>query len=378
MERHCPGYGPDLELFGLIEYITYACQEMRITDINSFVLIGLSFLIGLGCVAYVRSKDKHERESYLTLVLVTALGGVISIMVCLWLYDFAYQFIDSSASKVMQSFIVIGPVEELAKLFTLLVLYQFIHKEMDEPVDGMIYIACIALGFSLIENYFYATRTPGSSHLIFFRLFLSTPIHITDSILMGLGFYVWTQRRQSYGLLLAAFIYASFIHGLFDAAIYMQNDWTGVAFVAITLFSFYVGIAAVNFGTAISPFRPTLEEYLKSVIHPGSVHGLDCSHCGDTEKKQLFRHRHFTLQKCTNCENLLLDQTQLDTVISYFTSKTLDRQEFLGYFGDQADKTHHEPEKLNSVLENIRQHHIEIYTGSWLPKRFFRSNSDKN
>ena len=353
-------------------------RSWRSRVIKPYILIVLSFLIGLGCVAFVRSRDKHEPEPYLTLVLVTILGGAISIFVSLALYDFANQFIDRGISKVLQSFLVIGPIEELAKLFTLLVLYRFIHKEMDEPVDGMIYIACIALGFSLIENYFYATRIPDSSQLIFWRLFVSTPIHISVSILMGLGFYVWVQRGHRYGLLLAAFIYASFINGLFDAAIYMQNDWSEVAVIAVTVVSLYVGIAAVNFGTAISPFRPTLRQYLESASQPDSQAGVVCSHCGNEEDKLLFRHRRFKLQKCTGCGKYLLDEAQLDALFSYFTSTTLESQDFEKFFGERKDKNHYELDKLHALLEVTRQRHIETYTSRWLPKKLFHPRPEKD
>ena len=296
----------------------------------------------------------------------------MSIWVCLLLYDFAYLFIDSNTSKVLQSFIIIGPVEELAKLFTLLVLYRFIRKQIDEPVDGMIYMACIALGFSLIENYFYATRTPDSSHLIFLRLFLSTPSHITDSILMGLGFYVWIQRSHRYGLLLAALIYASLIHGLFDGVIFMDNEWSDASLLVVMGISLMVGITALNFGTAISPFRPTLKEFLKTVSQPESAPGLVCSHCGDEEEKQLFNHQYFVLQKCTSCDKYLLDYPQLSAVYSYFTSTVLERKEFIEYFGDRDETNHHELDELHDILEEVRLRHIETYTGRWLPKRLFR------
>ena len=56
---------------------------------------------------------------------------------------------------------------------------------MDEPTDSLIYMACVALGFSLIENYFYAVRNPSTTPLIAIRLIICTPMHIAFSIFLG-------------------------------------------------------------------------------------------------------------------------------------------------------------------------------------------------
>jgi len=64
---------------------------------------------------------------------------------------------------------------------------------------------------------------------------------------------------------------------------------------------------------------------------------------------------------------------QLAAVITYFTSTTLDRIEFIQHFGNRADKNDHELDELHLILEKDRQRHIETYLSSWLPKRLFPS-----
>ena len=63
---------------------------------------------------------------------------------------------------------------------------------------------------------------------------------------------------------------------------------------------------------------------------------------------------------------------RLAAVITYFTSTTLDRKEFMQHFGDRKDKNDHELDELHLILEKIRQHHIETYVSSWLLKKLFR------
>ena len=63
---------------------------------------------------------------------------------------------------------------------------------------------------------------------------------------------------------------------------------------------------------------------------------------------------------------------RLAAVITYFTSTRLDREEFMRHFGDRTDKNDHELDELHLILERIRQHHIETYVSSWLPKKLVR------
>lgn len=338
---------------------------------NTLFLISVSILMGIGCIAFIRNKDKRERDPYATLVFVTALGGVMSMVVCLKLYEIAYLLVDKNISGIIRSFIVIAPVEEAAKLFTLFVIYRFLHNKISGPVDSMIFMACIALGFSLIENFFYASQTPESAYLIFVRLFISTPMHMTYSILMGLGFYVWYHRRHRYGLLVASFVYGSLVHGLFDAFIFMDNNWHGIAPIAILVSSICVGFIAINFGTALSPLRPSLKEFIVSTKKPVLVKGITCDHCGDEKEKFLYKNKHFMLHRCNSCTKILISPEMMKGFLFYFTSNLLELIAAKQCFSNRSNKNDYDLEELHQLTKKLRKRHIETYTGRWLPKRWF-------
>lgn len=333
---------------------------------NQYFLMVVSLVLGLGCVRFIQLHDKHEHEPFGTLFGVALVGGGVSILTCLFLYDLVYLLVEQKSKDPLQAILVIGPVEELAKLVTLFVFYQAVHKQVNEPVDGMVYMACIALGFSLVESYFYATKTPDSYDLIVWRLFLSTPTHITDSIPMGLAFYVWVQRPHRWGLLVLTWLYASLIHGLFDAGVYIEGDWGTLLFWGSMSVSLAIGIGVVDFATALSLFRPTFKEYIASVGQPGIKGGIPCEHCGDKQDKKFYDHRYFDFCQCSACGKFLLEGAQLDRVYQYFAStgfggkKTWTRK--IDYFSLQA---------LHDLLEQARKDHIETYTGRFLPVRWF-------
>lgn len=338
-------------------------------------LIAASFLIGFGFVAYIRAHDKHEKEPYKTMILVTILGGIFSMIVCLFLYV-AYDFlIGYDSSKIIRAFIVIGPIEEAAKLFTLFVFYYFLRKEINEPLDGMVYLACIVLGFSLIENYFYATKTPDSYDLLFWRVLLSTPTHITDSILMGLGFYVWTLRKQRYGFLVLAYIYACLIHGLFDAAVFMESEWAPLPVLTVMFISLYIGNKAINYGTAVSPFRLSIKEFMASIVEPEIVPDITCTNCRDKKGKLLYKHWYFDIHQCDNCKNVLLSNQDLILLFSFFTSTEPDAKEIESHFNqkiyDPTIKYAYDLKKLHQLIEIIHKQHIDSVTSKFLPIKLF-------
>ncbi|MCU0561865.1 MAG: PrsW family intramembrane metalloprotease [Desulfobacterales bacterium] len=152
----------------------------------NLLLVLLSFVIGIALTDYIRSFDLHEKEPLPQMFLVVLWGGAWSVGISVLTYRLLATTGLGRIDHFFGALLVIGPVEEAAKLLALFSSYFIIRKQLNEPTDGLIYMSCVALGFSLIENYFYATQTPGSGTLIFLRLFISTPLHIFASIFMGI------------------------------------------------------------------------------------------------------------------------------------------------------------------------------------------------
>jgi hypothetical protein len=167
---------------------------------------------------------------------------------------------------------------------------------MNEPADGVIYMSCVALGFSLIENVFYAASADNAGGLLMLRLLTATPAHILFSFPMGLAVYARRRDGARRGLLPRAFAYAALTHGLWDV----------LAFNGLALFVFLalVWLGARFFGTVmsyaacVSPFRETLGEFLAGEPADASDRGLACLYCGDAGDKPAWRRGKIRVQRC--------------------------------------------------------------------------------
>ena len=97
------------------------------------LFIIISFIIGGIVVAYIRSYDIHEKEPFYKMVIVMLWGGVWSVIVSFFLYSLLYNK-GINVYDIQDAFgaiLVVGPVEEGAKLLALFMAYYFIKKELN-------------------------------------------------------------------------------------------------------------------------------------------------------------------------------------------------------------------------------------------------------
>ena len=129
-------------------------------------------------------KDRHMPEPIGNLVLCFGLG-ILSFYLGKLMYmglDLlglrfdAFALAESSrAGLLAYSVLAIGGIEEFAKLLPfLIVVLRF--KAFDEPLDGIIYAAFIALGFATVENILYLQYADGLEMIG--RGFASPLVHV--------------------------------------------------------------------------------------------------------------------------------------------------------------------------------------------------------
>jgi len=262
-------------------------------------LIGASALAGLLAIARLRAYDVHEKEPWRVMLLVTLVGGVWSVVISAILYTVFDAAGVGDVRTWLGAMLVIGPVEEGAKLLAMLSCLPLFRRHMDEPADGVIYMACVALGFSLIENVFYALSADNAGGLLTLRLLTATPAHILFSFPMGLAVYARRREGARAGLLRRAFLYAAVAHGVWDV----------LAFNGLALFVFFllVWLGARFFGTVmsyaacVSPFRQRLADFLDGEPAADADTGLECLVCGDTGDKPAWRRGKIRVQRCGTC-----------------------------------------------------------------------------
>lgn len=282
------------------------------------LLIALSFIFGLLTVRYLRKFDVHEKEPFGKMLAVTIWGGVVSIVLSLFLYRVLQDNGINVNDGVPFSYFFIGFVEEGAKLAALFLCWGFIRNEMDEPTDGLIYMACVALGFSLIENYFYSVQNSITTPLIAIRLIICTPMHIAFSIFMGLAFFRALRHRGGWGMLLWAYVFASVYHTLYDIFV---SWWYLLPGLYLIIKGAYLWMyKLLGYTAAKSPFRTSLAEFIYAEQSPQIEAGLECLDCGSTAPKPTYKLEKIHLQRCDTCGAMVCSKQTLTQIMHQFGS----------------------------------------------------------
>ena len=198
-----------------------------------YISIAISFLCGAYIINKIRRFDVYEKEPLIKMALATVYGGIVSIILAIILYKLVGSFGVSNFRSWWGSYLIVGPIEEISKLVALVLIFRFFKDDFNEPNDGIIYMSCVALGFSLIENYQYANIGENNEYLIVLRLLLSTPGHIFFSYLMGISFYLYKREKYSFRIVTISILIAVITHGTYNATIYLGLGFGFIIFLLL-------------------------------------------------------------------------------------------------------------------------------------------------
>lgn len=201
-----------------------------------YIVFGL--LPSLIWLFYYLGKDMHPEPKKMIIkvffcgILITIptfMAQLFLAEVLVWLYQFEFFASLPILADFIKWFVVIALVEELAKYF--IVKFTALQsKEIDEPLDIMLYMVVVALGFASLENvlYIFSPIDGLSFDLIvkktiavsFIRFVGATFLHTLASALVGyfvaLSYYHFKKKRQITVLGIAL---AIALHGLYDFSI---------------------------------------------------------------------------------------------------------------------------------------------------------------
>lgn len=167
--------------------------------------------------------DRHRPEPLLNLAACVALGAAAAYLnryMYLGLdflglrYDARLLATESLSGLLAYAVLVIGLGEELAKMLPfLLVAIRF--KAFDEPLDAIIYVSFIALGFALVENLHYAAFLPPGEATA--RGFAGPLVHMTFAAIWAYPVGLAKLKRRPVVLAAAGWLTISALaHGLYD------------------------------------------------------------------------------------------------------------------------------------------------------------------
>ncbi len=124
---------------------------------------------------------------------------------------------------LLYSLLGIALVEELAKLLPFLLIIRWLPA-FDEPVDGIIYAAFIALGFASYENFYYLEFLSPQEQLA--RGLSSPLIHCLFASLWGYPLGRAIVAGQPLGIPLTKGLGAAvFVHGIYDFLVFGMAMW---------------------------------------------------------------------------------------------------------------------------------------------------------
>jgi RsiW-degrading membrane proteinase PrsW (M82 family) len=119
--------------------------------------------------------------------------------------------------------LAIGPIEEVSKLIPFLLVIVRL-KELDEPVDGIIYASFIGLGYAAVENWQYLDYL--STAEAYARGFASPVVHMVLASIWGLWMtQAHLARRSVLAAMLKGFIVAAALHGLYDFIVILSPGY---------------------------------------------------------------------------------------------------------------------------------------------------------
>lgn len=220
-------------------------------------LILVSILPGVLWLTYFYRKDRYEPEPKKVIARVF-FGGMLLVIPAGALELIGKDGLNAARSAgdlgliFFYAFFFIGLIEEGLK-FLLLALVVNYHKEMNEPVDGIIYGITVGLGFAALENMLY-TETMGFQ-VGLWRAVVTCLAHATFS---GWGGYFLTAGLPKIPVVqrfLIGFGVALLWHGLYDFLIFLNTPLFTGASLFLTGILGYLLLRKIHELEAASPFN---------------------------------------------------------------------------------------------------------------------------
>jgi RsiW-degrading membrane proteinase PrsW (M82 family) len=276
---------------------------------SDFLIILLASLIGFAYLLKVRSFDIYEKEPIFKLILVSLFGGVLSVIISLTLYEFVdveLNFIDA--------IIKIGLIEELSKLFALMILYRFIKKDFNEIVDGIIYMTAVALGFSVIENIMYSFSYEDPFNLLIRRSFFATLGHISFSGYLGLAYYIHKRVHKNYLGIFLSIVIAALAHGFYDGVLFHEE--LNFSFQMVFLGVVYLQFVLLRTTLGFSKFKKDFD--LDLFETSDELQNYRCAYCDEEFNAPVLKFWKTEGANCSICNRFVFTSNNMAQAMRYF------------------------------------------------------------
>lgn len=199
---------------------------------QTILILSIALIPVLLLIIYINRKDRMSPEPVRQLIrafLLGLLSAPLSFAVSvpseiLGLYS---ADVVTVADAIRISFFGAAIPEEAAKLFILWIVVRR-NKYFDEKMDGIVYAACVSMGFAAFENVLYLFgdvdnyMSTGIS-----RAMTSLPAHLCFGIIMGYYYSLAKfERRRRLVNSIMTFITPVVAHGIYDSILFATTALT--------------------------------------------------------------------------------------------------------------------------------------------------------
>lgn len=207
-----------------------------------WIIVIAAILPGLILLYYVYSKDFHPEPKRMVLkgvfygILSTVVSSLISLPMIL---SGGFSKNPGTLQEALKlSFLAAAVPEESAKLLMLWLLLRK-NKEFDERYDGLVYAACVGLGFACVENLSYVISSGDAwFYVSASRALFAVPGHFAFAIAMG---YYYSRNhfswyKSTFFDKLKIWLVPVLLHGSYDTLVFSSEIDSVFSFLITIVF----------------------------------------------------------------------------------------------------------------------------------------------
>ncbi|MBR1878854.1 MAG: PrsW family intramembrane metalloprotease [Paludibacteraceae bacterium] len=188
-----------------------------------FWIIGAALAPVVLLFIYILVKDMKQPEPLRWLLKAMCYGALAGLLVIAVLTPVPKIEVTGWVTAFLNAFLMAGIPEESAKLLMLWLLLRS-NPYYDERLDGIVYAACIGLGFAALENVGYLMRGMEDGSWVSIgisRALFAVPGHFFFGVLMGFFYAQATFGKPELrrARLFMAWFMPMLAHGLYDGVL---------------------------------------------------------------------------------------------------------------------------------------------------------------
>jgi RsiW-degrading membrane proteinase PrsW (M82 family) len=231
------------------------------------IVVGAAPSLFLLVFFYLRDRYEPEPRGHVALAFVKGALATVPAYAGAWALARAvgaeWLALGGVPARAFEALVLAALCEELPKWIAFLFIYRW--RELDEPLDGVVYGVALALGFATVENILCVGRDGLAVGAL--RALFAVPAHALFGAVMGsyvgrakLGDGQWqgidVTRRQRRARMAAALVMPIVFHAGYDFLLStLRGPWMygAVALGSLLLWAFV--LRRVRHAQAASPFK---------------------------------------------------------------------------------------------------------------------------